>query len=370
MLKHYFGATRFSIVSPDSGSWRLSRGEGRTDAESYSQKLFAPERMGPRVQIFCELAAPLYQQMAERHAFRHFVYYSPLLPERWRRELEAAAQTYPVLELVPVESDQLDVLERMEGHLARTAGDQQALVFAFRIDDDDLLSADYLDQVEPYLIEAHEGYAVSFASGYAGFFENGGYSLLRRHYQPMSSMGQGAIGRWLPETQSLRIEEIRNHAHTAKMRPAIVDAQRPTCIQTRHLQQDTATEQGHLSSQTEADSAQQQADRLRTALLAKMLRADPVADTELIFTQFPTLEGHYDVQAAAALVEQEEAAAAAKKAAVEEAAAARKAAAAARAAAEREAAQRQAALDARPWRRARRLARRGLRRLTSGRSGR
>lgn len=191
MLKHYFGATRFSIVSPDSGSWRLSRGEGRTDAESYSQKLFAPERMGPRVQIFCELAAPLYQQMAERHAFRHFVYYSPLLPERWRRELEAAAQTYPVLELVPVESDQLDVLERMEGHLARTAGDQQALVFAFRIDDDDLLSADYLDQVEPYLIEAHEGYAVSFASGYAGFFENGGYSLLRRHYQPMSSMGQG-----------------------------------------------------------------------------------------------------------------------------------------------------------------------------------
>lgn len=101
-----------------------------------------------------------------------------------------------------------------------------------------------------------------------------------------------------------------------------------------------------------------------------MLRADPVADTELIFTQFPTLEGHYDVQAAAALVEQEEAAAAAKKAAAEEAAAARKAAAAARTAAEREAAQRQAALDARPWRRARRLARRGLRRLTSGRSGR
>lgn len=369
MRKHYFGCTRFSIVSPDSTSWRLSRGDGRADVESYTRKLFSEERMGPRMQIFCELAAPLYQQMAARHEYRHFVYYSTLLPERWRRELEAAAQRHPVLELVPVESDRLDVEDRMRGHLERSAGEQDALVFAFRVDDDDLLSVDYLDQVEPYLTEDHEGYAVSFASGYAGLFEDGGYALLRQHYQPMSSMGQGAIGRWSGQTRTLRLQEIRNHAHTAKVRPAVVDAQRPTCLQTRHLQQDTATDGGHSAA---PGSLRSSADPVRAKLLATLLRARPVEDPELVFTQFPTLRGHYDADAAARLVEQEEAAAAAKlaaaearKAAVAEAAAAKKVAEAAR---QEAAAQKKPAAPPTLWVRVRRRIRRSLKRVTGGRN--
>ncbi|MFC0247240.1 glycosyltransferase [Citricoccus parietis] len=284
MLKYYFGATRFSIVSPDSTSWRLSRKEGVADAQNYTERLFSDERLGPRVQIFCELAAPIYQQMADRHHYRHFVYYSPQLPDKWLTELQAAAEKYPVLELVAVNSDRVGNVARMQKVLVEAAPGDDALVFAFRVDDDDLLSADYLDQVEQYMLPEHDGFGVSLAEGYVGLFEHGGYSVLRHYNQAMSSMGQGAIGRWISSTGTLEINEIRNHRRTPKMRTVLLNAQRPSVIQTRHIQQDTATDDGHMNGDP---------DVIRREILTKMGRHAVVEDTEQLFTQFPTLRGLY-----------------------------------------------------------------------------
>lgn len=278
---HYFGLTRFSVFSPTSSSWRLTRRE-KWDHKRYADYLYSDERMEPRCDIFGKLAAPLYQQMAHDRSYKHFVLYSPQMPKRWLNQLHEIAHRNRVLELVETSTDRVDGRRLMRDRLVQSAA-EDAMVFAFRIDDDDLLAVDYLDQVAPYVVPAHQGWAVSFASGFAGLYEDGDYTDIREHTQPLPSMGQGAIGRWTQGDARLELEEIKNHGKTHYRRPVILDARRPTWLQTRHVFQDTAV--------TEAQDLKD-AELARGSVMAKLERLAPVDDADVVGERFPTLRGH------------------------------------------------------------------------------
>lgn len=279
---HHVGVTRFSIFSPDTKSWRLTRREASSDADRYAELLFSEERMTPRCDIFCNLSAPLLQEMSEEHSYRHIVMYSDLLPQRWLRKLQEAAQRYPVLRLISVGSDRVDGHAPMTEHLSEVSGRQDAMVFAFRLDDDDLLAGDYLDQVAPLVTESHDGFAVSFADGYAGLFENGEYTDIRKLHQPLSSMGQGVIGLWVAKEKRLNLSEIRDHNWTHYGKTVLLNAQRPTFVQTRHIGQDTLIPDSRHAADPQ---------KAKSVMLKRFNRLKELEGFEELYDSFPSLSG-------------------------------------------------------------------------------
>lgn len=278
---HYYGTTRFSLYVPESRSWRLSR---RADDETYLQRLFAPERMGPRCDIFCDLAVPIYQQMADQRSYRHLVLYSEQMPQRWKDRLVQAALHHPVLELVECDaSGPPDVRTLVRDDLVSKER-ADALIYLFRVDDDDLLAVDYLAQVEQHVHAAHHDHVVSLSSGYAALYEDGTYSKIGVHRTRLSSMGQGAIGSWQATERRLRITPVGHHLRSDHSRPVILDGRRPAYLQTRHLEQDT------VASPTGGADAQEARRRLLRDLDA--LRS--VEDREALTVLFPTLAGRLD----------------------------------------------------------------------------
>lgn len=282
---HHFGVTRFSLFDPDSAAWRLTRRGDWPDAEAYAEHLFSEERMGPRCDIFCDLAAPLYQQMAEGHSFRQMVLYSAIMPQRWKDRLEQAAERYPVLWLIESEGGSPDVKSYLREHLRTHSSGQNSLVFAFRVDDDDLLSADYLDQVEPYVTAQHHDHAISFSSGFAALYENGTYTRVAPWHQRLSSIGQGSIGTWRAQEERLALTLIGNHNRTDRGRTVLLDGRRPTFLQTRHIGQDTAVK----------ETEPLDAERARSALIAGFGRLPTVTDLQMLLDRFPSLSGRIEL---------------------------------------------------------------------------
>lgn len=280
----HVGTTRFSLFQPDSPSWRLTRRADWSSAEDYAAHLFADERMEPRCDIFCNLAAPLYQEMAARHDYRHMVRYSPDLPQRWKDRLQEAARANPVLWLVEVGDGTPDVKAMLTDHLRERVGRRDAMAFVFRVDDDDLLSNDFLDQVEPYVRPHHHDYAVSFSSGFAGLYEHGRYTRVAQLQLPMSSMGQGAVGTWRGRDGALSLRTISNHARTDRQRTVVLDGRRPTFLQTRHVGQDTAVGE---KDPLDAESA-------RARIVQRFERLRQVEDTNVLRERFPTVVGRLE----------------------------------------------------------------------------
>lgn len=281
----HFGTTRFSLFQPGSAAWRLTRRSESEDAEAYAAQLFSDERLGPRFEIFCDVAAPLYQQMAAGRRYRHLVLYSSVMPQHWKERLREAAERYPVLWLHESQDGKPDVRALLRGHLQEYSRHRDSLVFAFRVDDDDLLSADFLDQVEPYVVPQHHDHVISFSNGYAGLYEDGRYSHVVTWQQRLSSMGQGAIGRWRAAENKLALTLVGNHNNSDRSRTVLLDGRRPTYLQTRHLGQDTAMKENEPVD----------LDLVRSRMLKELGRRPRVSDPAELLKRFPSLASRLDL---------------------------------------------------------------------------
>lgn len=273
--------TRFSLFNPTSNAWRMTRTDW-TSAEEYAAHLYSDERMAPRADIFCDIAAPIYQEMAERHRYQHLVAYSRELPDRWRERLQDAARRYPVLRPVQVQEGSVNWVREVRKVLTGEAVIRDTMVFAFRVDDDDLLAVDFLDRVAPQVTPAHHGYAISMARGYAALYEDGHYSDVRHYRQLLPSMGQGAIGMWHAARKDLELTVVKNHNQTYRNRTVLLDGTRPTWLQTRHSGQDTAV--GEREDRSDLAAA-------RRAVRARLQDLEPVANLAEVYQVFPTLRG-------------------------------------------------------------------------------
>lgn len=234
----FFGVTRFSVAEPGSPSWQLTRGQRDTDA--YLQALYAPERMEARCHIFCDVTAPLLQEQAEGRKYRHLVLYSSVMPQQYQDRLREAAKRYPVLQLERQPEQPVPVKALLGRRFANSRSRWPSMVYVFRLDDDDVLGVNFLNQVEPFLVPAHHGFAVSLTHGYVGSYQDGRYHQVQHHRRPLSSIGIGAIGSWDPGRGVLDVSEIRNHPRTDQRRTVLYDGTQRSWLRTVHPGQDTA----------------------------------------------------------------------------------------------------------------------------------
>lgn len=266
----YRAVVRFSVLDPEWTGWRESRAE--RPVEEYRYVLWSAPRMEHRTRVFTELAAPIYAEMAQRHDLRVLVQHSPDLAEPWVTRLRQAADQHPVLRLVPtptlVESRETVHEDlRQDGHAGT--------VVMLRVDDDDLLSADFLDLLEPHVTRAHHGWCISLSQGLAA--RPGGAALcdFREYYLPLSSMGQAFVGTYHRRRDRLDLTSLLPHRLVPQTLPTVVDAREPAFVQVRDASQDTRV-----------GTDREEAERVIRRGLARLPRATTTPELE---RKFPTL---------------------------------------------------------------------------------
>lgn len=230
----FFGATRFSLYSPQSKAWRLS---AALSEQEYLNELFSDERMETRYNIFVDRALPIYQAMSENHNYRHILHYSDKLPLKWKDKLQEASLRNSVLFL-----DETREVPNMASIIkdimaSSTHGDD---VFAwFRVDDDDILPTTYLDTLSNYVKREFSGMVVSFGLGLSALYLNGRFKEFRLVRKHLLSQGQAFIGHFDRQTKRIHTPNAGDHS-TADMRcPVILDSRTPMYLWTHHAQQDT-----------------------------------------------------------------------------------------------------------------------------------
>lgn len=266
----FVGSTRYSVLQPDSGSWKLSRGaKGR---RAYQEMLWAPERMNPRARIFLEFGVPILQQMADKHDYTHIVQYSDTMPEPWLGQLRAAAERYPVLWLVEA-STRPDLVQLVHQVARRSTRGSRPMV-QFRLDDDDLLSIDYLDRLADLVTKADTGRAVSLASGYTGFLRDDALvGPVRNIRMVFGSQGLAYVG-WYDRTEDrVEITLGGKHYQVDRKMPTVVDSRAPAFFQMKHIGQDTVFD----------------ANRAEEVIQAKLDRLPVLASAAQVEKSFPTL---------------------------------------------------------------------------------
>lgn len=258
---------RYSVLDHENPAWRLS---SALDLERYRARLWDPRRLAVRTEIFLERALPLYQQMAGEHDVAVLVQHNPELPVL--PELEAAARDHDVLRLVPMDRAE-PMHETVHADLADHRSRGQAVLL--RVDDDDLVAVDLLDQVAPFVTPEHQGWSVSLAQGLVARHDGRGLRDLRRMRRAFRSMGQAFIGG--PARSAQPLWEPGNHMRVFEERPAIVHGRRLAWLQVLTEDQDSRT------------SGDRKADR--ESMLRTLRGLPQVTDEELerVVTSFPTL---------------------------------------------------------------------------------
>lgn len=237
--RSYYGWTRYSAYVPDHRGLAFRATRVFPDERAYLDYLWSAQRMATRQQIFLTLSVPLLQRMRERHDYRHVVTYSPEMPEPWQSALHEAAQRFDVLDLRPAAEGV--ITDIMATDLTERGLSSRKAVW-FRVDDDDLLSADYLDFLDEHVTAHGPDWAVSLAKGVAGVWHDGRLTDLRGTHRPLGSQGLACIGWWDGTTRELTVPDVGNHSTTDWRMPTVLDSRRATFLQLLHAGQDTRTQ--------------------------------------------------------------------------------------------------------------------------------
>jgi hypothetical protein len=241
----FVGHTRFSVFLPNSGAWVASNGSKMTERE-YLEHLYSDERMEPRADIFFNYTLPMLAEASQdRFAFRHIASYSSNMPEKYKRQMQEAAERFPFLVLDEIPESGvggLNIHKAARSILIDEGLPRTTPFGSLRLDDDDILSADYFDQMAQYITEAHVGYVVTLARGITAVYEDGQFYFARDAVFPLHSKGHMSICRY-DEAGNILAPVGTAHNRSDRFNPVILDSRKFSHIWVRSISQDTALHQ-------------------------------------------------------------------------------------------------------------------------------
>lgn len=291
----FLGHTRFSIDAYGSAWFNATRRrpsglELFSSREEYLEWLYDADRLERRARILIDWSLPQLERAAQQaeaagHRVRHVVSYSPTLPDAFQQQLRAAEERFEFLELHEADGV-VDAFLPPEALTRQILGQEQLSAgeafAAYRLDDDDVLSADYFSLVEPYVSEANVGFRVSMALGVSGLYRNGKLYSARETYYPKISMGMVSVCSW-DEAGELVVPERYvdisqdNHDFADRAAPVITDARQPAFLRILHATQSGVLHRTrHLNRQWYSDAL----SRIRHA---------PPAEVSVLEEKFPVL---------------------------------------------------------------------------------
>lgn len=232
----FVGHTRFSLFVPDSASWRASNEQTGFSEDEYRDYLYDDARLSLRTDIFLNHTVPTLAKAADGFDVKHVVSFSESLPQKFRAQLQEAADKFEVLRL-----DELP-----DGDSGWTAVRRYVQEIGFkgtfgryRLDDDDVLSAHYFRATAPYIKPEFEGMLVSMPLGIEAVYADGQFFHLREAHTPMNSMGLISI---CSVQGDGTVVEPQSGPHDKSDRyvPVILDASQVGYLRAIHAGQDNA----------------------------------------------------------------------------------------------------------------------------------
>lgn len=188
MKKIVYMIVRFSVLLENSKSWNISK----SDLKEYKDNLFNEERLRKHFELFKNITFPsiLSQNInSDNYEFKLIIITSQELP-KWNKELlEDLTSSYKWVEIHYLPTRGVGLTQPIYKDLNKY--DEKVLFATIRLDDDDAIAVDFLENFERFFIEANSGYAVSFGLGLCGFydFNRHQYSKLVEYYYPKFSAG-------------------------------------------------------------------------------------------------------------------------------------------------------------------------------------
>lgn len=304
----FIGHTRFSLLNPHSPNWLASNGSRFRTPEEYRDYLYSAERLDVRCEIFFDLSLPQLQRSSEGLDYRHVVSYSDTLPAPYQERLENAEREFDflVLDRHPggASGNSLSsVASRMFGPNG-SAGGPGTPFGLFRLDDDDLVSADYFQQMSTYITSANVGMQVSFGTGVTALFDGGRFFNPRVSYSALNSMGLLSVC-VVDDAGALVRPVDASHNRSDRFNPVILDSRNISYLWVRHVTQDTSLRGAEKGPAEElADTLQDMARFPRLQSMAEIEQAFPLSAERFADSPSPLLELIASLPDAAALDEQ------------------------------------------------------------------
>jgi hypothetical protein len=238
----FFGVTRFSLLLPNSNAWYLSKDlYNDTAIEEYKARLFSPTRLDERIEIFFNLVVPSLNKMKGNHNYYHILQISEELPNHYKLKILELVSKYDFLLIQEVNKfgNSKTTLNEIILDKTKELKNNENIFGLFYLDDDDILSIDYLDKVKKYIYPEFQGYIISFANGITGLLQKSTSLNTKNCYQPKINIGLMRIG-YISEKNEVILPIIGNHKYSDKFSPTILDSREIMYYWTRHLNQDSS----------------------------------------------------------------------------------------------------------------------------------
>lgn len=245
---------RYSLLLEDFKAWIIARNEEK----SYKDTLFDSERLDSRLNLFKLLTLPCLAQQnlieehlegTNIHKLQVFLATSEQLPQVHKQELNELAEKYDWLNVcylpsrgTEIESVITSYVEGLYNQLKKPI-----LYSNIRLDDDDILSSNFLNRLEPYATEENIGRVISLAKGYYGIYESesNSFTHISDLFSPKLALGLALINKYDEKGyhHELRsIYEAGNHTLIDHRLPVITDGRLPAYIRTVHNHADSNDE--------------------------------------------------------------------------------------------------------------------------------
>lgn len=267
----FVGHTRFSLFVPDSASWRASNEQTGFAEDEYRDYLYDDARLSLRTDIFLNHTVPTLAKAAEGFDVKHVVSFSDSLPQKFKEQLQEAADKFDVLHL-----DELP-----DGDSGWTAVRRYVQEIGFkgtfgryRLDDDDVLSAHFFQTTAPYIKPEFEGMLVSMPLGIEAVYADGQFFHLREAHTPMNSMGLMSICS-VKEDGTVVEPQSGPHDKSDRYAPVILDATQVGYLRAIHAGQDNAM--------------RHEPSVVMSRLMENMAAFPPFTDVAALEVAFPTV---------------------------------------------------------------------------------
>lgn len=245
---------RYSLLLESLKAWVISR----TDLETYKENLFNIERIQNRYKLFKNFTLPsLAQQKSIKDCIKGtnisklqvFLVTSEELPNEHKKELDDLLKEYKWLNVRYLSSKEKGietvVTDYIESLYAQVR--EPILYSNIRLDDDDILSVDFLDRLNSYVTEENIGRAITFANGYYGVYDSKteSFTQLCDLFSPKLALGLALVNKYDSNGYASKIKSIYgagNHNRIDRRIPTITDGRAPSYIRTVHMHADSLDE--------------------------------------------------------------------------------------------------------------------------------
>lgn len=237
--RHKLVIIRYSILIAKPISFKLGR---ENSYESYRDALFDDKRLDVHEYLFLNVTFPSLAKQIEETGQTDItvvVVTSDQLPQRYLNTLEGIERHYSWFRVLKISASE-SISKKVKATLNFS---KPTLVASIRLDDDDALSANFLEQLDKYFLLENADKCISFARGVNCLFctDTMQYKRMFESLQPKIALGLTYICVYQPETPNeFRIVyDLGNHTKIDQVKTLIVDTEYLTFLRTSHQESDT-----------------------------------------------------------------------------------------------------------------------------------